>query len=674
MNETMKIKIKGLMLAVVIICASYIAIILIQPKNPSITVVGRYDIKNFNSYKELTSFLNYYNMNYKSYAGGVSEGPIRVYLGDSSSASSKESSSTDYSGTNIQVPGVDEPDIVKTDGTYLYVVSHNNVTIIRAYPPENLHIETVINIDSNLSIRNLFINDNRLVIFSESYVYRILETSKFGEENTELVYNPWYNNPETHIYIYDLTDIIKPGLVKEIIIPGSFHDARLIGEYIYVITIQYYYAYDTSDNYTFIPRLMVNKELLDVPLSDIYYADTSEKSNTLTNILSINIMNDDEEIHCKIFLIGTGQNLYVSHRNIYIAYYNYYDYYRMQSVLYDTIESLLPPSILSQIDTVKSLNLEDYQKQEIISWIIQKEINNILTDKEKKQILESIIDQIEYTTIHRISINDGEITYEAQGNVPGYMNNQFSFDEYNNHLRVSTTISGSSLSYYLGSIQPRTNIYVLDMNLQIIGRIEDITPGTGESIYATRFLGDICYLVTFRQTDPFFVIDLSNPYNPTIKGELKIPGYSTYLHPYDENHVIGVGVLNNKIKISLFDVSDKQNPSEITNLSVGGNEWWPYSSALYEHKAFLFSREKNLLVIPVGSWSADAYVFDISIENGIKLKGNISHDTENKEMEYYYDTGIQRSLYIEDVLYTISTKQVKLNNLSDLTEVGCVSL
>jgi len=236
----------------------------------------------------------------------------------------------------------------------------------------------------------------------------------------------------------------------------------------------------------------------------------------------------------------------------------------------------------------------------------------------------------------------------------------------------------------LGSIDSQNNVYVLDMNLSVVGSVENIA--SGEQIYATRFIGDTCYLVTFKQVDPFFVIDLADPFNPTVIGEVKIPGYSTYLHPYDETHIIGLGREGSNVKISLFDVSDMTTPVEISNYTIENNEteWsWTESSALYEHKAFLFSKEKNLLVIPAGLYSKEsAYVFNITIEAGFTLKGIISHDVltgdqnEEEKPYYYYDYGnsIQRSLYINNVLYTISTNMVKLNDISSLAELSSVTL
>jgi len=242
------------------------------------------------------------------------------------------------------------------------------------------------------------------------------------------------------------------------------------------------------------------------------------------------------------------------------------------------------------------------------------------------------------------------------------------------------------ISNFISRVQSQNNVYVLNMDLEIVGSLEGLAPG--EEIYATRFLGDKCYLVTFRQIDPFFVIDLSNPNNPTVLGELKIPGFSTYLHPYDETHVIGIGRNGSKIKVALYDVSDVSNPIELSKYEIDNNDgnWWrTQSAALDEHKAFLFDREKNLLVIPAGSGNKQsAYVFDITIEDGVKLKGKISHSspiedtTEEDEDSYWYgydyDYSIHRALYIGEVLYTISNNMIKMNNLDDLNEINSLEL
>jgi uncharacterized secreted protein with C-terminal beta-propeller domain len=243
----------------------------------------------------------------------------------------------------------------------------------------------------------------------------------------------------------------------------------------------------------------------------------------------------------------------------------------------------------------------------------------------------------------------------------------------------------------------------------VAGKLEGLAPG--EKIYSARFMGDRAYLVTFKKVDPFFVLDLSDPGNPKVLGALKIPGYSDYLHPYDENHIIGIGKNTMEanpeegnfawyqgIKIAIFDVSDFAHPREMFKADIGDRGTDSY--ALNDHKAFLFDRDKNLLVLPVllaelapeqkasqdtqafdyGKYTYQgAYVYDISLENGIRLKGRVTHldDPSVLNGDYgYYDSGdaVKRSLYIGNSLYTVSDAMVKANNLGDLTEEASIHL
>jgi hypothetical protein len=238
------------------------------------------------------------------------------------------------------------------------------------------------------------------------------------------------------------------------------------------------------------------------------------------------------------------------------------------------------------------------------------------------------------------------------------------------------------------------------------GGIEDIAPG--ESIYSARFMGDRCYLVTFKKIDPFFVIDMSNPMSPRILGKLKIPGYSDYLHPYDENHIIGIGketvaadddgspwggdfAWYQGVKMAVFDVTDVANPVEMHKAVIGdrGTD----SEVLRDHKAFLFDRTMNLLVLPITlaeikekenaeKWShgdfvyQGAYVYQLTLDGGFDLRGRITHYDDDeafiKSGYYWGDQGynVRRSLYIGDVLYTISNQKIKANALIDLADLA----
>ncbi|HOB17767.1 MAG TPA: beta-propeller domain-containing protein [Candidatus Methanoculleus thermohydrogenotrophicum] len=304
---------------------------------------------------------------------------------------------------------------------------------------------------------------------------------------------------------------------------------------------------------------------------------------------------------------------------------------------------------------------------------------------------EGIRDQ---TIIHRFAIKRGAIDYQAMGEVPGHLLNQFSLDEHAGNLRVATTVEGWTRE---GSIQ-YNNVYVLDPSMKTIGTLEHIAPD--EQIYAARFVGDRLYLVTFKRIDPLFVIDLSDPKHPGILGKLKIPGYSDYLHPYDADHIIGVGKETNEngwggvsvggLKIALFDVSDVNKPIQVDAVVIG--EAGTDSEALRDHKAFLFIREKDLLVIPVseikkvenpssrypGSYSTTtwqgAYVYQVNPSSGFTLEGTITHAEKGPSYAWNAPDAVRRSLFMDDTLYTISQRSIVMTNLADGSRVSEVFL
>jgi len=247
-------------------------------------------------------------------------------------------------------------------------------------------------------------------------------------------------------------------------------------------------------------------------------------------------------------------------------------------------------------------------------------------------------------------------------------------------------------------------LYVLNEDLETIGKIEDIAPG--ERIYSARFMGERAYMVTFKKVDPLFVIDLKEPTAPKILGKLKIPGYSDYLHPYDENHIIGFGKdaavdgKNDKVafyqgmKIAIFDVSDVNNPKEKFVEIIGdrGTD----SELLHNHKALLFSKNRNLLAFPItvmevknkenssvhdyGEFTFQgAYIYNIDLENGFTLRKTITHLSDgdyNKSGYGWYESNknIERIIYIDDVLYTISKGMIKAHQIDGYSEINSITI
>jgi uncharacterized secreted protein with C-terminal beta-propeller domain len=295
------------------------------------------------------------------------------------------------------------------------------------------------------------------------------------------------------------------------------------------------------------------------------------------------------------------------------------------------------------------------------------------------------------TTVYKFELNAGKATYRSKADVPGEILNQFSMDESGGYFRIATNIGGTSDA-------SSNNMYALDGDMKIVGKIEGIAPG--ERIYSVRFMGDRAYMVTFRSVDPLFAVDLSDPRDPKILGQLKIPGYSDYLHPYDDNLLIGFGkdaiadgntAFYQGMKISMFDVSNVGDPIELFSRIIGdrGTD----SPVLRDHKALLFSKARGLLADPVSvakispNDKADdittygrlsfqgAYVFDVNLTDGFVKRGEITHAGEIPQTDEYWfrgdaDKEIDRIIYIGDTLYTTSASLVKATSLDGMTDVA----
>ncbi len=579
-----------------------------------------------------------------------------------------------YSKTNVQVAGVDEPDIIKNDNRYIYTISGQNLVIIDAYPAEGASVISTTEIAD--SPRDIFVHGDRLVLFMTGT--ESLETRPETSDSLRKVVPSYYSppSPVTHATIYDIRDRAKPKVLKDYSIEGNYIDARMIGSLVYLVTQEQIYPY-YRDGPIVVPVLREGTKTVLQP--DVWYFDHPESQYTFTTITSLDAASGKEK-DAQTYLLGSGNTLYVSEEAMYVSYPQY------RPVVYRGQEDLPVRAVAASDSPARSsLISPDF---------------NMLTGQERESILESLREEEKdairrqeadqtTTVVHKIGIQDGAITYRAKGEVPGTLHNQFSMDEYAGNLRVATTSSVYTPRY---GQYTYNNVYVLDHTMATVGGLTHIAEQ--ETIYSTRFIGDRLYMVTFKQIDPFFVIDLSNPASPEILGKLKIPGYSDYLHPYDATHIIGVGketatndwggVSTSGIKLALFDVSDVANPRQLDKVQIGdaGSD----SAALTDHHAFLFDRAKNLLVIPVRAVSSEpftqedalsayrpyvwygAYVFGLSPETGFSLRGTVGHGSGDSGYYYYGSSAseVKRSLYIGDVLYTMSSKQVKANSLDDI--------
>lgn len=524
----------------------------------------------------------------------------------------REESVNDYSKTNIQVENVDEADIVKTDGEYIYYVAGEKVYIVEA---NNLEIKSRIDYSNNeeedYSPSELYINGNKLIVLGTYYEHTTNNNRYDEEDNIVRDYISSTSNILAKAIIYDISNKENPTIAREVALDGNYINSRMIDENIYFISIKRPNYYPQIKDEEILPivqdtaRAEKTKRLDCIDIA--YFKDTNNYNYMIVGGFNIN---NNDEVNIESFF-GASDEIYASENNLYITQMAYN---------------------------------EDYS------------FNN------------------SKTIIYKFNLSNSHISMQCKGEVKGYLNNQFSMDEYEGNLRIATTV-------YNEKDNTSNQLFILDENLQQIGKIENLAKG--EQIYAVRFMGKFGYIVTFEQVDPLFVIDLQDPTNPEVKGELKIPGYSSYLHPYDETHVIGIGyntksngyggITNDNMKVSMFDVSDLENPKELFNISIG--EDYTYSDIGYDHKVLFYNKNKNLIGFPLtyrGNQSKDD-------KNGFII---LKIDLDNNEFEKYgeilqeidYKTNIDRGIYIQDILYTLSESEIVSYDLNTIQKIKALKI
>jgi uncharacterized secreted protein with C-terminal beta-propeller domain len=582
-----------------------------------------------------------------------------------------EDGGLDYSDTNVQVEGIDEADIIKTDGEFIYVTSGNHFFIVKAYPGEEAQVLSSYELSQNP--QGLFVSGDKVFIVDSSYGMKHFDirASQYGTTS--------------RVTVLDVSDRETPTQITNYSIEGDYVTARMKGDDIYVVT-----TYGPQDWQVPLPIIMREETALDIAPSNVFRMPIMYKNPQLASVHALSV-SDPTQMDTISVAVEGHPTVYMSHENIFLTSTKYLSEYDIRNEIMKELVELpsREQNLVSRINNVDDEILTVNEKEGKVIQVYNEYISLLddsdewydkITDATKKK-LESL-ESSQITTVQRIALRTNsaseDFSPQAATQLPGTLVNQFSMDEYDSIFRVAVTIQPFWTQDRRNN-EPSNAIYTFDQSLEVVDSLKGIAET--ERIFSTRFMGDRLYMVTFRQTDPFFVYDLEDG-KVTQLGELKIPGFSRYLHPYDEDTLIGLGHDATEtgrqlgIKISLFDVSDVSNPTEVTSFVT--EEKYAQTNAEYEHKAFLFDREKELLVIPARSydWRNDgegyngAFVFDIS-RVSIELRGLIDH---SRGQNQYYGSGVLRSLYIEDDLYTMSEGLIRVNDLGDLHSVANVSL
>lgn len=503
-------------------------------------------------------------------------------IGIDSTSADSAASGDDFSDTNIQEKGVDEADIVKTDGNYIYILrSDGSFAIVQADSADSTLVSiTDLSIQNDFRIQELYLDGDTLNVITVETVTNLVNDGELYYTST---------TRQTVLYTYDVTDRSAPVLTGTVSQEGNYSDSRKVGSHIYLFTTYYPELASTYEESNFIP--LING--VQAKASDFYLPEHLQDRTYLV-ISSVDTRQPDQIADSKILVSGASC-FYVSTENIYIA-------------------------------------------------------NTIWTSDSER------------TEITKFHYEDGVISGVAAASVKGYLNDSFSLNEYNGYLRVVSTYYGTAsteLRNTVGNLvgvdlsvssdwEEHNGLFVFDSSLKQTGQILDLA--AGETIRSARFFGDTGYFVTFRQTDPLFSVDLSDPTTPQILGELKISGFSSYLHFYGENLLLGLGYeadedtgITTGLKLSMFDISDPSNVTEQNRFTISGITWCP---AIEDYKALLVNSSKNL----IGFYCDNRYLL-YSYDEASGFTQELVYDFYADQLTGAADYDNMRGLFIGDTLY-----------------------
>lgn len=556
---------------------------------------------------------------------------------------------TDYSQTNVQVKGVDEGDIVKTDGQYIYVLRNNELIIFKADGATTTRISSVTIGSTNTGNKpmpgyngqqpddssyyseyasDIYVTGDTAVIISSysSYgPYLIDEPLMSGAASSDTASKtaiaPAYNNQQiAKVYIFDISDRSAPSLKAELGQDGYVLTTRLIGSTLYMLSNYYVYTSVEGSDETYIPRLYANGDAKLVAPECISIMPWFN-SQSYTVICAYDLTTAALSLNESI--LGGGSTVYMNENTLFIA----------SSTNEQTQSDPYTDSVYTVIDYT---------------------MTNV-------------------TDITSFDISGGKLALIASGSVPGSLSDQFAMDEYDGHLRLVTTNYSQSWSEYTDKAKGFVNyvykdpytanaLYILDGSLKTVGSVQNLAEG--EQVYSVRFDGTIGYFVTFRQVDPLFAVDLSDPASPTVLSALKIPGFSEYLHVWSDGRLFGLGMdadsetgRTDGMKLSMFDTTDPANVTEKHSLKLDTS----YSNALYNHKAILISPDKSIIAFPADN-GYDIYGY--SDEQGFFKRAGVS------AIEW---SGDSRGLYIGDFAYIIDNSSISVLDMTSFILLNRIS-
>ena len=619
-------------------------------------------LRGFDSAEELRQFLaDQANARVNTYRGGGGGGlwffdmvPLPAAPTSNSSMDttgapeSGGGGQTSYSTTNIQEAGVDESDIVKNDDQTIYWLRGSTIHVVKAIPADGMSELATITLDAPGNA--MYLRGHQLVGLSTNWNYTAYSDWSGGSSsgsvgggatepgspptstNDEPVKaasilppgGPWFDGSETIVTVLDVSNPASPATQATLKFEGQLADSRLIDNHLYLVLIT-------------TPRLPVDP-----------------------TPLAIDGMTLDQWLPA--YQIDAGGQTQTGSTTSWQSFYRP-----------DAGDGY-------GITTVVTIDLNNPSGQ-FASTAITADAGVIYASTQALYVTDVNYDWSLYTSrtdtmIHKLAFTENGADYVASGLVPGRPLNQYSLGENEGYLRIATTVD--NFDFFDGGGSSTNAVYVLGVSgtdLNVVGKVEDL--GIGEQIYAARFLGPRGFLVTFKRIDPLFTMDLSDPTNPRVVGQLKVPGYSDHIQLLDENHLLTIGKDAQEagdwgawvqgVKLSIVDVSDMANPQETKTAIIGGRG--TNSEANYNPKAFNYFPDKGALAFPIELYSSGTtgpeygqheftglLVYSVSADSGFQELGRISTVPETVPNNgcYWGYYGSSRGVFIGDNVYAVS--------------------
>ncbi len=588
----------------------------------------------------------------------------------------------DYTTTNVQEEGVDEVDIVKTDGDHIYLTDGGDVVILESWPAEETREIARVTIGEDSYSQGLFLHEDRLLAMSTVY------DRSAGPEDIFT---------GTRITVIDISDRSNPTVERRIDVEGWANDARMIDGDVYIVSNSGLHL--TNDYWELVwedegdlpePEFDADEERLAELRAEARPKVRRRVREYLSN-------HDIEDLLPKKRIIADDGD-------------------QTWSRMYECSDIYLPSAIAQAgMLNVTHVDLSDAGKPALDStglmangWQVYASRDNLYVAMSSRAWWWGWGEQDNETHIHKFGLRgrSGGPEYVASGRVDGWLLNQFSMSEHKGFLRVATTDNEFTWNEATREqdVEGGNHLTVLEQDggaLKETGSVRNLAPG--ERIYSARMMGDRGYVVTFRQTDPLFTFDLSDPHNPKLEGELKINGFSSYMHPLGDDHLLTIGQDADDegrvtgVHLQVFDVSDMKNPTRAHHERITTGSWSSWSEAMWDHHAFTYHQEKGILAFPINIYEWDRaggenfsglLVYRATADDGFSEMGRVNHT--DLVQQYWCDgqtvercddysnswwTSVRRSIFIEDYLFSISEMGVKVNDLQDpSTEYTAVTL